>query len=61
MASCLEPSPRRTRRVLIRDVPLPVRRRAAWEAAMSTEDPLDKLRLRLLAEDPGDLAAYVKP
>lgn len=59
--SATEPSRRRNKPVRLKDVPLPVRRRAARAAVRYEDDLLEKWRIIMLAEDPGDLVAWVAP
>jgi len=53
-------SAQRTRPVRVADVPLDVRRRAASEACRHEHDLMEALKIRRLAEHPGDLVAWVR-
>lgn len=60
-SSCLQPSPRRIIPVRVADVPLPKRRHAASVAIKHEDDEIERLRIRLLAENPGNLIAWIAP
>jgi len=53
-------SAQRTHPVRVADVPLHVRRRAAAEAIRHERDLVEALKIRMLAEHPGDLIAWVR-
>lgn len=61
MSSCLQPSPRRIIPVRVADVPIDKRRQAAHVAIKHEDDEYERLRIRLLAEHPGDLVAWIAP
>ena len=61
MSSCLHPSPRRIIPVRVADVPITKRRYAAQSAIKHEHDEYERLRIRLLAEHPGDLVAWIAP
>lgn len=53
------PDTRRIKRVRVADVPHEVRIRAASEVCKQEHDVWVRLQVRMLAEDPGDLCAWV--
>ena len=53
------PDARRVKPVLVRDVPLEERRKAAREAARHESDLLTVLRIHRFAENPGSYVAWV--
>jgi hypothetical protein len=55
----LPPDTRRIKPVRVADVPVSVRRRAASTAAKQEHSAQERLRLRMLAEDPGELIAWI--
>lgn len=59
--SVLAPSRRRHVPVRIADVPLEKRRYAARLAIRWEDDPLERWRIIMLAEQPGNLVAWVAP
>lgn len=61
MSSCLQPYRRRIVPVRVADVPIAKRRQAARVAIRHEHDEYERLRIRLLAEHPGDLIAWVAP
>ncbi len=61
MTSALAPSRRRCVPVRVADVPLERRRYAARLAIKREDDPLERWRIVMLAEDPGELVAWVAP
>lgn len=61
MSSCLQPSPRRIITVRVADVPIDLRRHAANVAIKREQDEYERLRIRLIAENPGDLVAWIAP
>lgn len=61
MSSCLQPSPRRIIPVRVADVPIDLRRHAANVAIKREQDEYERLRIRLIAENPGDLVAWIAP
>ena len=46
---------------MVADVPLAKRRHAARQAIKAEHDPMERLRILMLAEAPGDLVAWVAP
>jgi hypothetical protein len=61
MASVMDPSRQRCVRVRLADVPLDERLLAARVAVSVEPDPWVRLRIRVLALNPGDLTAWVRP
>lgn len=61
MSTALEPSKRRHQPVRVADVPVEKRRRAAREVIRREDDPLEQLRILVLAENPGNLIAWIAP
>jgi hypothetical protein len=61
MSSALAPSRRRCVPVRLADVPLEKRRHAARVAIKWEDDPLERWRIIMLAEQPGELVAWVAP
>lgn len=55
------PDSRRIIPVRVADVPLEERRKAAGVAARHEVDPYEAVRIRMVAEEPGDLIAWVAP
>lgn len=53
------PDSRRIKPVKLADVPKPDRMRAARKACRYEEDPWERLRILMLAEEPGDLVAWI--
>ncbi|MCR4339217.1 MAG: hypothetical protein NUW01_04935 [Gemmatimonadaceae bacterium] len=61
MSSAIAPSKRRHLPVRVADVPLEKRRHAARQAVKREPDPLERWAIFMLAEDPGELVAWVAP
>ena len=61
MSSALAPSRRRYIPVRVADVPLEKRRQAARLAVKREDDMLERWRIFLIAEDPGELIAWIAP
>lgn len=60
--SCLRPSAQRTIAVRLADVPIEKRRFAASLAIRDEHDPMERLRIKLLAEfPPKTLVAWIRP
>lgn len=53
------PDTRRLKRVKIADVPIDIRRHAAQRVCKEEHDAYQRLKVRMLAEDPGDLVAWI--
>ena len=59
--SALVPSRRRYIPVRVADVPLPTRRKAARTAVKWEDDMMERWRIIMLAENPGELVAWIAP
>jgi len=57
----LPPDRRRIVPIRVADVPLAVRRKAATAAARGALNIEEAVEIRMLAEEPGDLIAWVAP
>jgi hypothetical protein len=56
----LEEKPQPLQRVYLKDIPIEARRKAAWEVAKRIDDPLERLQVRLIAENPGKAIAWIE-
>lgn len=61
MALACDLPPARNSWVYLRDLPLEERRAAAAKAIKNEDDPIQRLLIRLTAENPGNLKAWVAP
>ena len=59
MSSACAPSSRRCIPVRVADVPLEERRHAARVALKREPDPLERWKIIMLAEEPGELVAWI--